>query len=92
MSELKKSLPFYYIHKTKMVFNGSLGKVISHLSKEYSNCDIDLRDGIRIDFSNSWTHIRKSNTEPVIRIYSEAETSEKASELSTEIISKLQLL
>ena len=92
LSELKKSLPFYYIHKTKMVFNGSLGKVISHLSKEYSNCDIDLRDGIRIDFSNSWTHIRKSNTEPVIRIYSEAETSEKASELSTEIISKLQLL
>ena len=56
LSELKKSLPFYYIHKTKMVFNGSLGKVISHLSKEYSNCDIDLRDGIRIDFSNSWTH------------------------------------
>ena len=69
-----------------------MDKVVSYFSNEYSNFDIDLRDGIRIDFLNSWTHIRKSNTEPVVRIISEASTSEKASELSNEIISKLQVL
>ena len=92
LSELKKSLPTYYIHKTKTTFDQSLDKVVSYFSNEYSNFDIDLRDGIRIDFLNSWTHIRKSNTEPVVRIISEASTSEKASELSNEIISKLQVL
>ena len=92
LSELKKSLPTYYIHKTKTTFDQSLDKVVSYFSNEYSNFDIDLRDGIRIDFLNSWTHIRKSNTEPVVRIISEASTSEKASELSNKIISKLQVL
>ena len=92
LSKLKKSLPTYYIHKTKTTFDQSLDKVVSYFSNEYSNFDIDLRDGIRIDFLNSWTHIRKSNTEPVVRIISEASTSEKASELSNEIISKLQVL
>ena len=92
LSQLKKSLPVYFIYKTKTTFNKSLDEVISFFSKEYSKFDIDLRDGIRIDFSNSWAHIRKSNTEPVVRIYSEAETLEKARELSNKIISKLQLL
>jgi len=60
--------------------------------KDFSSEKIDLQDGIRIDFDNSWVHVRKSNTEPVMRIISEAETIEKSEELSNKIISKLQLL
>ena len=81
LSELKKSLPTYYIHKTKTTFDQSLDKVVSNFSNEYSNFDIDLRDGIRIDFLNSWTHIRKSNTEPIIRIFAEAKNQDEVNEL-----------
>ncbi len=92
LSELKNSLPSFYITKTKTKFQGSLNQVIDNFKKEFSNEKIDLQDGIRIDFDNSWVHVRKSNTEPVMRIISEAETIEKSEELSNKIISKLQLL
>ena len=61
------------------------------MSNEYSDHEIDLRDGIRINFEESWTHIRKSNTEPVVRVISEASTLDKAKEISKKIISKLHL-
>ncbi len=92
LSELKQSLPEYYIHKSKTKFSGSLAKVVKYFSEEFSEFNIDLRDGIRINFENSWTHIRKSNTEPVIRIISEATTLDKASSISNKIISKLHLV
>ena len=92
LSELKNSLPSFYITKTKTKFQGSLSQVINNFKKEFSHEKIDLQDGIRIDFDNSWVHVRKSNTEPVMRIISEAETIEKSEELSNKIISKLQLL
>ena len=92
LSALKASLPQYYIHKTKTTYNKPLDKVIAFFSEEYSTFNIDLRDGIRIDFNNSWTHLRKSNTEPVVRIISEAQTLQKAIELSNKIISKLQII
>ena len=68
-----------------------MGKVIEFFSEEFSESDIDLRDGIKINFENSWTHIRKSNTEPVVRIISEAKTLDEASGISNKIISKLHL-
>ena len=92
LSALKASLPQYYIHKTKTTYNKPLDKVITFFSEEYSTFNIDLRDGIRIDFNNSWTHLRKSNTEPVVRIISDAQTLQKAIELSNKIISKLQII
>ena len=91
LSELKQILPEYYIHKSKTKFSGSLEKVVESFSEEFSDLDIDLRDGIKINFENSWTHIRKSNTEPVVRIISEAKTLEEASGISNKIISKLHL-
>ena len=67
-------------------------KIIDYCKKEYVNKEINLSDGIRIDFNNSWVHIRKSNTEPVLRIISEAKSKQESIELSKKIISQLRLL
>jgi len=67
-------------------------KIINYCKNEYNDREINLSDGIRIDFNNSWVHIRKSNTEPVLRIISEANSKSNSVELSKKIISKLRLL
>ena len=54
--------------------------------------DVNLIDGVKIDFPESWVHLRKSNTEPIIRIYSEASTFEKANDLADEIIGEIKSL
>ena len=92
LSEIKKSLPEFHITKSKMTFNLGMEKIIDYCKKEYVNKEINLSDGIRIDFNNSWVHIRKSNTEPVLRIISEAKSKKESIELSKKIISKLRLL
>ncbi len=92
LSELKSTLPQYHIYKTKTKFEGEINQVIKSISNEYSGYEIDLRDGIRISSEESWTHIRKSNTEPVVRVISEASTLDKAKEISKKIISKLHLV
>ena len=92
LSQLKDTLPLYYIVKNKMKFQGDMANIITLLKKEYKSFKINSKDGVRIDFENSWAHIRKSNTEPVIRIISEAESKIKAEKISKEIISKLQIL
>jgi phosphomannomutase len=81
MSELKKSLPQYFITKKKIEL-GSLNpdKVIETLVKKYESEKINLEDGLRIDFPDHWVHFRKSNTEPIIRCIVEA-GSKKESEL-----------
>ena len=91
LSELKSTFPQYHIYKSKTKFEGSINQIIKSMSNEYSDHEIDLRDGIRINFEESWTHIRKSNTEPVVRVISEASTLDKAKEISKKIISKLHL-
>ena len=92
LSEIKKSLPDFHITKSKMTFNKEMEKIINYCKNEYNDREINLSDGIRIDFNNSWVHIRKSNTEPVLRIISEANSKYKSVELSKKIISKLRLL
>ncbi len=92
LSQLKDTLPLYYIVKNKMKFQGDITNIIMLLRKEYKSFKINTKDGVRIDFENSWVHIRKSNTEPVIRIISEADSKIKAEKISKEIISKLQIL
>jgi len=81
MSELKKSLPQYFITKKKIEL-GTLNpdKVIETLVKKYESEKINLEDGLRIDFPDHWVHFRKSNTEPIIRCIVEAKTK-KDSEL-----------
>ena len=91
LSKLKSTFPQYHIYKSKTKFEGGINQIIKSISNEYSDHEIDLRDGIRINFEESWAHIRKSNTEPVVRVISEASTLDKAKEISKKIISKLHL-
>ncbi|MCK9180921.1 MAG: phosphoglucosamine mutase, partial [Bacteroides sp.] len=66
--------------------DGLLDKVQEHFSDE----EINTVDGVKIDFSDKWVHLRKSNTEPIIRVYSEAHTKEKADTIANEVIAVIQ--
>lgn len=87
VSEIKSSLPQYSIAKNKIELTPEIDvdKILKEIAKVYCNEKITDIDGVKIDFSDSWVHLRKSNTEPIIRIYSEASTMEKAIELSESI-------
>ena len=63
---------------------------LAAVKEKYSNKQITDIDGVKIDFEDCWVHLRKSNTEPIIRIYSEAETMDKANELGHNIISVIE--
>lgn len=83
MSELKNSLPQYFITKKKIeISEKNPDYIISTLAKKYSGYNINLEDGLRIDFDDHWVHLRKSNTEPIIRCIVEAKTKEEAERLS----------
>ena len=92
LSELKKLLPEYHIYKQKMSYSGELSKVISTFKSLYHEDQIDTTDGIKINLIDSWVHIRKSNTEPVIRVISEAQSLNEAIKISKKIISKLHTI
>jgi phosphomannomutase len=77
LSELKQSLPQYYILKDKeSIKDINSDKVIEHFTGKFKNEQLDLTDGLRIDRADSWIHLRKSNTEPIIRIIVESRTPE----------------
>jgi len=90
VSELKKTYPQYYIAKNKLQLSDPalIEKILSELKKIYASEHINDIDGVKIDFeaSKTWVHLRKSNTEPIIRIYSEASTPEAAEALGNEVI------
>ena len=92
LSELKKELPKYNIFKTKLNYKGEISSIISDVKKLYDESLIDTTDGVKINFSNSWIHIRKSNTEPVIRIISEAPSMLEAEKIYKEIMYKLRIV
>ena len=65
---------------------------MSLLEEKYSNEKITRIDGLKIDFKNEWVHLRKSNTEPIIRIYAESTIKERSEDLAKEIINEIQSL
>ncbi len=87
VSELKKTYPPYQIAKNKIQLTPDIDvdAILLAVKDKFAGCDITDIDGVKIDFPESWVHLRKSNTEPIIRIYSEAETMEKAEQLAEEI-------
>ena len=91
VSELKKIYPQYFMNKSKVKLSEKINT--SHLLKKienfYKNEKINKEDGLKIDFKESWAHIRKSNTEMILRIYTEAKTEDKAKSLSKEIVEKI---
>lgn len=93
LSELKASLPQYYIAKKK-IETGSKdpGKLLAILEKRYASEKINTEDGLRIDFTDHWVHFRKSNTEPIIRVITEAGTQQKAEEYIDKYFTELNSL
>jgi phosphomannomutase len=86
LSELKESMPRFEIVKRRVELDGkNPDKVINTLKKRYSNFKINTDDGLRIDAPNYWVHLRKSNTEPIMRIIAEAPTKEEAEHRAVEI-------
>lgn len=87
VSEIKKELPQYAIAKNKIELTPEIDvdRILSAIKDKYSSEDINDIDGVKIDFEDCWVHLRKSNTEPIIRIYSEASTLEKANKLAEDI-------
>ena len=86
-SQLLETYPKYFMIKDKINLSPSLNvdNILIQITEKYKNAKIDLIDGVRIDFKESWVQLRKSNTEPIIRIYSEAKSINKASDLIKEI-------
>jgi phosphomannomutase len=86
-SNLLNTFPKYIMVKEKINLHKSINidKIFNQIAEKYKNEKIDLIDGIRIDFIDSWVQLRKSNTEPIIRIYSEAKSEERSNNLISEI-------
>ena len=86
-SDLRKTYPDYFISKNKIELTPEIDvdAILSKMKEKYSNEQVTDIDGVKIDFADSWVHLRKSNTEPIIRIYSEAKSMGKAEELANSI-------
>ena len=87
VSELRATYPPYEIYKTKIQLTPEIDvdAVLAAMKNKFADDKITDIDGVKIDFSDSWVHLRKSNTEPIIRIYSEAHTMEEAEKLANSI-------
>ena len=87
VSELLSTYPKYYMVKEKINLSKKIDvdNILKSLASKYSNENINEIDGLKIDFKESWVHLRKSNTEPIIRIYSEAMTEDVANNLVNQI-------
>jgi phosphomannomutase len=88
-SELRASYPPYFISKQKVELTPEIDvdAILEKVKEKFAGNDITDIDGVKIDFPDKWVHLRKSNTEPIIRIYSEAHTMEEADELGGQLIS-----
>lgn len=93
-SELRATFPDYFMSKNKIELTPEIDvdDILKKMKAKYSNEQVNDIDGVKIDFAESWVHLRKSNTEPIIRIYSEAKTAEKAESLAQQIISDIKNL
>ncbi len=88
-SALRDQYPAFYISKNKIEFgqNTDIEKVLTKLVDKYKSQPIITIDGVKIHFGNEWVHLRRSNTEPIIRIYAESDAPAKAENLAKKIIS-----
>jgi len=94
VSELRATYPTYYMGKKRMELTPSINvdEVLEAIKKKYAQYEINDIDGVKIDFPEGWVHLRKSNTEPIIRIYSEAPSPEQADRFGEEIIAEIKHL
>ncbi len=91
-SELRKTYPDYFISKNKIELTPDVDvdRVLDRIKETYRSEEISTIDGVKIDFEREWVHLRKSNTEPIIRIYAESDSMEKATRLAEKLIKDIQ--
>ncbi|MDA0681798.1 MAG: phosphoglucosamine mutase [Bacteroidetes bacterium] len=92
--KLRDSYPNYFISKNKIELTPEIDvdAILTTLEQRYKNEQITTIDGLKIDFEDGWVHLRKSNTESIIRIYAESEGEEKANVLANKMISEIKAL
>lgn len=90
-SEYRASLPQYYMSKNKITLTPELDidRLLAEMQRKYAHENHSTIDGLKIDFENEWVHLRKSNTEPIIRIYSEGPSPEAAEAIAQKIIDEI---
>lgn len=91
VSALRRSYPAYFMSKNKIQLSSGLNpdKVLHAMQEKYAHEQITTIDGLKIDFPFSWVHLRKSNTEPIIRIYTEAKSQAEADALATRFMEEM---
>ena len=89
---LRESYPSYFMSKNKIQLTPQIDvdKILEVMASKYSNEDVNTIDGVKIDFENEWIHLRKSNTEPIIRIYTESTSQENADSLAIRFIDEIK--
>lgn len=91
---LRKTYPDYFMSKNKIDLptETDVKALLVKVKDQYATHPVNTIDGVKIEFDKSWVHLRASNTEPIIRVYSEASTIEKAKEIAGEVMKKIKML
>ena len=92
LSQLKDALPQYFISKKKIELTTNPDTVIQKLIHKFSDRQVNTDDGLRVEFKDHWVHFRKSNTEPIVRIITEAKTKAEAESLSEKYFDEIKRL
>jgi phosphomannomutase len=94
VAELRASYPQYYMSKNKIELSPQINvdAILAKLTEKYKTENISTIDGVKIDFPSEWVHLRKSNTEPIIRIYTEAQSQTEADTLAERFVGELKVI
>tara|TARA_R100001369_G_scaffold87186_1_gene122369 strand:- start:672 stop:2060 length:1389 start_codon:yes stop_codon:yes gene_type:complete len=94
VSELRKRYPSYFMSKKKIELTPQLDvdKILKSIESKYASEEINTIDGVKIDFAENWVHLRKSNTEPIIRIYTEGPSQKDADTLADRFITEIKAI
>ena len=94
MTELRRSYPAYFASKNKIQLTPAIDvdKVLREIKARYAGENVNDIDGVKIDFAESWVHLRKSNTEPIIRIYTEAKSMDEADALARRFMDEIKTI
>jgi phosphomannomutase len=94
VSSLRKTYTSYFMSKKKIQLTPQLDvdRILKTMEQKYASEEINTIDGVKIDFEENWVHLRKSNTEPIIRIYTEAKSQEEANLLADKMINEIKLI
>lgn len=94
VAELRAGYPQYFMSKNKIELTPAIDvdAILTQMTEKYKSENISTIDGVKIDFPSNWVHLRKSNTEPIIRIYTEAHTQAEADDLATKIMNEIKAI